>query len=250
MEALGEAAVLAAAVRREDGNMNKLNTYIENLKTVFASSLKSVFIYGSSANNNADSNINLMVIVDEVGGEELKKCSKFTKDWMRAHNPLPIFISLCAWKYSNDTYAMEYSDIKDSHEIVFGENFIDEISVNRCDLRLQCECETKNLLMRLRGFYLQNAHSNNCLKTPLIPAIKTLMAIFRAVLRLKDIKIPNDDADIIKLACEQSKIMPETFLEILRYKKKECRIKNVSLEVIYNTIFKQISILLGYINSL
>ena len=65
--------------------MTKLDKFTEELKNTFGQRLKSVFVYGSKANAGVadiDGNADLMIIVENLSGEDIRNISKPAKKWM------------------------------------------------------------------------------------------------------------------------------------------------------------------------
>lgn len=236
--------------------MKKLDKFLEDIKKVFGSKLKSVFIYGSKANAELlDNDINLMVIAENVTGEDLQKCSKSVREWMGAFweknkNPLPVFMGEKEWFNSVDVYAMEYSDIKANHKILYGENLICSLNIKKEDLRLQCESEMKNLLMRFRGSYIVCASDYRAVNKSLIPVIKTINAIFKAVLRLKEIEVSKSPYDNLNKICEIVDIDKSFYEKLLCAKEKHCGFSKKETYAIADEAVVQMDKLLEYINNM
>lgn len=200
---------------------------IEKLKECFGNRLKSVFVYGAkSTDEAAKDNIDLMIIVGDLSAKDLAYVSKFTKRWVDKKNPVPVFMSESEWFSSADVYPMEYADIKENHRILYGENLIADIVVRKEDLRLQCEQESKNILMRYRKFYILRPLRISLLKS-FVPAIKDIIAVLKAILRLKEIAVPKNAYEIIKLAKDSDVPGVELFRELIDYKNGKTRIKEV-----------------------
>lgn len=237
--------------------MKELDILLNNLKENFGERLKSVFIYGSKShleNEELNSDINLMVITDKITGEDLKNCSKEIAKWVKAKNPAPIFMGEKEWFSSCDVYAMEYSDIKENHRIIFGEDLICSLEIKKEDIRFQCESETKNLLMRFRSHYLQNANSSFSsakeMKKSITPVIKTCTAIFKAILRIKDINAPKSPYEILNRMCEIADINKSLYEKLLCNKEKNCNMKDKEVFEVADEIVFELSKLLEYTNNL
>lgn len=230
--------------------MTHIEKLLKNLFEILGENLKSVFIYGSSLKSDTKDNINLMVIMGACSGDILRECSPAVKNWIKAGNPPPVFITLDEWCSSTDSYAMEYSDIIDCHKIIYGDDYISELNIERDDLRLQCEIETKNLLMRLRNFYLLNADSKVILKECFIPAAKTFLTIFRTVLRLNHIAAGAQNEEVILAACDKAGISSDVFIRLLNYKTKKTRIARKDIHNTLDELLCEVSKLLYYVNSL
>lgn len=233
--------------------MKDINLLIDNLIKIFDERLISVFMYGSKVkydDESLNSDINIMVILDKLSGNDLMLCSKFVKKWSNKGNPLPIFMGKDEWYGSSDVYAMEYADIAESHRLLYGYNLIADISVKSADLRFQCEQETKNILMRFRQFYLENAHSPKQLKSSFEPTIKTCNAIFKTILRLNNIPVPTEKLEIIKKIQEVAGLNCDVYKKLLCYKRNQCKFNDTETINLANNIVCSLSELLNYTNNM
>ncbi len=181
--------------------MKNLDKFIEELKNTLGENLVSVIAFGSQANvEDAKSNLNLMIVTNELTAENLYDISKPVKKWVKGKNPIPVIMNRDEWYSSFDVYAIEYADIKENYRIIYGEDLIPTICINKYFLRLQCESELKNLLLKYKNNFLMNVKSDREMKKLLNNVIKTLLVIFRSVLRLHDSAVPYRAVDIIEFA--------------------------------------------------
>lgn len=199
------------------------NKFIEELKDILKDKLEMVFVYGSKASIPAydiKEGADLMVVVQDLTAEELKKCIKPVYKWTRK-NSVPVFMSMSEWFSSADVYPMEYADIKENHHILYGSDLVSAIEVKNEDLRLQCEREAKNMLMRFRKEYLLHAGNKRVLEEMLVASFKTSVAVLKTVLRLKNLPIGKNTVQIIELAGKCGAIDAEFFQELLLLKEKK-----------------------------
>ncbi len=169
--------------------MKDLNTLVISLQEIFANRLDSVFIFGSRANasdGDINSNVDLFVVVDSLRADDLTKLYPHTQRWVAKGNPYPIVMGKDEFFGMSDIYAIEYSDIKWNYQMIYGEDLPAMLNVNYFDLRLQCERELKNLILKLRGFYLEHGRSKTALINAVDTIAKTVIVVFRALLRLKN----------------------------------------------------------------
>ena len=141
-----------------------------------------------------------MIVTNELTAENLYDISKPVKKWVKGKNPIPVIMNRDEWYSSFDVYAIEYADIKENYRIIYGEDLIPTISINKYFLRLQCESELKSLLLKYKNNFLMNVKSDREMKKLLNNVIKTLLVIFRSVLRLHDSAVPYRAVDIIEFA--------------------------------------------------
>ena len=181
--------------------MKNLDKFIESLKENLGDNLISVIAFGSKANvDEVKSNLNLMVVTNTLTAENLYAISQPVKKWVKSKNPLPVVMTKDEWYSSFDVYAIEYSDIKENYKLIYGEDLVTAVNINKYYLRLQCEAELKSLLLKYKNNFLMNIRSDKEMKKVLDKVIKTLLVIFRAVLRLHNCQVPYRAVDIIESA--------------------------------------------------
>ncbi len=179
--------------------MKNLEKFVESLKENLGDNLVTVFAFGSMANvDDAKNNLNLMIVTNELTAENLYAISKPVQKWIKGKNPIPVIMNIEEWYSSFDVYAIEYADIKNNFRIIYGENLIPNIQINKYHLRLQCESELKNILLKYKNNFLLNIKSDRNMKFILSQVIKSLLVIFRSILRLYDMAVPYRAVDIIE----------------------------------------------------
>ena len=233
--------------------MRQLNEFIAELKQNFGERLLSVVVFGSNANREkimVKSNVDLMLIFDKFSGEDLLKISPFAKKWIKAKNPYPIMMSVEEFYSSKDVYALEYSDIKWNYEIVYGQDYIANLPIMANDLRFQSEREVKALLMKLRGFYLQYGNNSKSLREALVRTIKSVLVVFRAILRLRGVQPSVYKKDLIYQVAEVFNIDVDIYQILLAEKEKRTKIKSSDLKKIYLATVNKLSSLLLLIDKM
>ena len=179
--------------------MKNLDTLIESLKTELGENLTSVIAFGSKANvEDAKNNLNLMIVTNTLNAENLYAISKPIQKWVKAKNPIPVVMNRDEWYSSFDVYAIEYADIKENYRLIYGEDLVPTIFVDKHFLRLECETEIKSLLLKYKNNFILNIKSDKEMKKVLDKVIKTLLVIFRSVLRLHNCAVPYRAVDIIE----------------------------------------------------
>jgi len=170
--------------------MKDLKSLLISLKDVFSNRLLSVFIFGSKANATEQghgNDVDLFVVAEDLRSEDLTKLYPAVQNWCAKGNPTPLVLSRDEFFSMVDIYAIEFSDIKWNYQIVHGQDLVAALNVNYFDLRLQCERELKNMILKLRAFYLEHGRT----KSEVIPAIdaiaRSVVVIFRSLLRLRNI---------------------------------------------------------------
>ena len=231
--------------------MKNLDKFLEDLKLNLGENLLSVFAFGSQANvEDAKNNLNLMIITNQLSAENLYSISKPVKKWVKAKNPIPVIMNKDEWYSSFDVYTIEYADMKSNYRLIYGEDLVPSINVNKYFLRLECESELKNLLLKYKNHFLLNVNSDREMKKVLNNVIKTLVVIFRSVLRLYDREVPYRAVDIIE-HCSQflsfNKIVM-TKLAKIKYENDDCN--KQELLFIESEILKDIQAILKQVDAM
>lgn len=181
--------------------MKSLDKFVEDLKQELGDNLNSVIAFGSQANvEDVKSNLNLMIVTKKLDAENLYAISKPVQKWVKSKNPLPVVMNIDEWYSSFDVYAIEYADMRSNYRMIFGEDLVKNIAVDKYFLRLQCESDLKALLLKYKNAFLMNIKSDRDMKFILANVTKSLLVIFRSVLRMHDCEVPYRAVDIVEFA--------------------------------------------------
>lgn len=236
--------------------MSKFNitsNLINNLKEVFGEKLLSVILYGSCASSQCEnkfSDINVIVVIENLLAADLKKANSALKDFMKTKNPLPLFMDKEEWFNSCDVYPIEYSDIKERYSILYGEDIVKPLVLEKTNLRLQCEHEVKNLLIKLRQNYLAQSTNLKEIENLLKKSSKSFFALFRATLRLIEENVPFSHEEVINSLAEKVKIDKEVFIKLLDLRTNPKAIQKNEYEVTIQKLIDSTNEILRYIDKL
>lgn len=229
------------------------NNLTEKLKTVFGKRLVSVILYGSCAKDECEnefSDINVIVVIDNLLAADLKNANPILNDFIKTKNPLPLFMDKEEWFDSCDVYPIEYSDIKDRYKILYGEDIVEPLVLEKKNLRLQCEHETKNLLIKLRQNYLAKSKDLKALEALLKTSSKSFFALFRAILRLTEPNAFFDHKSAIDALAGKVRIDKEVFLKLLALRVDSKAISKTEYEVTIQKLIDSTNEVLKYIDKL
>ena len=207
---------------------NALKPFLEELFKIYGDEIQSVFVYGSVTGKDYDpktSDINLAIVLKDVSLDKLKQVLKPVKTGIRRNITVPLFLTTSYIEGSLDTFPMEFSSMKDSRCVLFGDDVLERISVDREDLRRECEYQLKGKLLTIRQAYLEQALNRKGIEKLIKASFRSLMPVFQSILRLKSGQTPpRDKAEILSELGEEFGIDPASFLEVLRDKKTDGRI--------------------------
>jgi hypothetical protein len=204
-----------------------LDDLVAQLRGVFGDGLRSVVLYGSAAAGEhvADrSDYNVLVIVDALDLDHLRRLSPASRAWADAGNPPPLTFTVQEWRESADIFPMEYADILDRHRLLHGASPFDGIAVARADLRLQLEHEAMGKLLALRQAVLATGDDAARQVELVARGFSTVMVLFRAVERLQGRAPSADSASLCRSVASAAGFDAEPFLTVVRHLRGEDRL--------------------------
>ena len=177
-------------------NINEFPFSIQSVITEFSNkilkdgedNILSIIVYGSAIGVNFNpsvSNINIAVIVRNLDFTVLKESIDLVK-WARMHKiATPLILTKEYILTSLDVFPIEFSEIKQQHKLVFGEDIFSDLDIPDADVRLLCEQQVKGKLLHLRQAYLEIGSNASVLKDLLLRVFVDLTPIFRQLIVLK-----------------------------------------------------------------
>ena len=231
--------------------MKNLDKLIEKLKENLGDNLVSVIAFGSQANVvDAKNNLNLMVVTNELHAKNLYQLSKPVQKWVKAKNPVPVIMNRAEWYSSFDVYAIEYGDIRSNYKIIYGEDLVKDIVISKSDLRLQCESELKDLLLKYKVNFLMNINSDKEMKRFLDVVIKTILVIMRSILRLHNSEVPYRAVDIIEFVSNYIGFNKEVMIKLAKVKYENDSISKKELEYVEAILLEDIQNMLRQVDAM
>lgn len=226
----------------ETMNINKIpapaaktvGPYVEELVKIYGNALVSVFAYGSVTGEDYSpktSDINLGIILDSLSIDKLKKSLPLVKKGLRKKVTTPLFLDASYIEMSLDTFPIEFIEIKDTRCILYGEDVLSTVVVNSSDIRHECESQLKGKLLTMRQAYLEQALTRKGLEELVKNAFRSLMPVFRNMLRIKIDRTPEIAREKMLTHFGEAFGMDiSPLLEILRDKKSDGRIGSKNAE--------------------
>lgn len=210
-----------------------LKNFLEGLKSLYQEELISLVLYGSAASGefvDRHSNLNALVILKNTDLENLKKASCVINKF-RMLNPL--FLTENYIASSTDIFPIEFLDIKENYQVLYGKDVLKDINIDTRNLRFQCEQELKAKLIHLRQLYLKIHKDKAALRNLLFKSFTSVLHILRNVLRLKGKKAPYRKQDILSGLTADFQIDAAIWQNILAAKNRELKLSHKETEDLF-----------------
>jgi hypothetical protein len=179
----------------------KIEQLAARLETALGANLVSLTLYGSAARNqqvDGRSDINLLLITRDATTEALRGAGPVLAEWIGGGETAPLIFSEDEWRSSADVFPIEIEDMRDAHRVIRGRDPLDGMVTDRVQLRDQLEREVRSKLLRLRAEYISGGTDPKALARLLENSLSTFLVMFRATLRLKGVKPPAGQAELIQ----------------------------------------------------
>jgi hypothetical protein len=182
-----------------------IDDLVAQLSAVYGNELVAITLYGSAARGehiSKRSDLNVLVVVERVTMDHLRKGSPIARAWREAGNPPPLTLTRGEWTGGADIFPIEYADILAYHKVLTGTLPLDGMRVNLADLRLQLEHEAMSMLLRLRHAVLESGTDSKAVREVLERSVSTMLVLYRALLRLLG-EEPDADSEAV---CERVRV--------------------------------------------
>ncbi len=177
--------------------------FTEELTSALGARLRSVVLHGSVARGEAVkgvSDVNLLVLLDDVDATALRTAGPLARRWARAGNTAPLLLSWTEWLRSADAFAIEVADMKDVRTVLHGDDPVADLQVDQRELRLQAERELRGKLVQLRSGLLLTAERPEEVGRLLLAALPSFTTYARAVVRLHGEAVPGTTPSVLDRA--------------------------------------------------
>jgi len=162
---------------------------------IFGKDLISLMLYGSAAGGSyvkGKSDINVLVVLTGEGINRLEDAFDLVKNWRKRNVAIPLVMTKDFIASSLDSYPIEFFNMKNNSVLIHGENVLEPLVFKPEDLRLQIERELKSKILLLREGYLESAGSVRQVRQLIGKSLTSFVAIFNAMLYLKQAPTPRD----------------------------------------------------------
>lgn len=166
----------------------------------YGNDLVSLILYGSAAGGDyvkGTSDINILVVLTEAGVSRLDACLPIVKNWKKRNVAVPLLMTKEFIASSLDAYPIEFFNMRNKYEVIYGENVLEPLTFKPEDLRLQIERELKGKILWLREGYLESGGSSRRVRELIGKSVAAFVAIFNALLFLKTGEAPRDKRETI-----------------------------------------------------
>lgn len=197
----------------------------EKMLGLCGDNLSSVVLYGSSVAGDKlkGSDYNVLVVLNRLDAEALQTLTGLCSLWGKDGNPAPLLFAKETLLRSADVFPVEFSDLIQTHKVIYGHNPFAGMKIDPAHLRLQLEHELKTKLILLRGRFLVSKGAAKEVEALLVSSVSSFLTLFKAILRLYGENPPAKKMEVLPLLAKHIKIDIEIFTIVWELKEgKKC----------------------------
>lgn len=194
---------------------------LTRITTGLGERLVSVVVYGPAAHDDAYPALggeHLLIVVKDLDLETVQRLADPVRWWLKKGEPWPRLFSSELLRAAADVYPIELLEISHHRRVVYGSDPIEGIAIDRAHMRVQCERELREKLMRLREGYVESHGHGGArgLHQLLAVSYASFVRIFRGCLYLVDLPLPRRDHDVVTELCKWLDVPPAAFTTVER----------------------------------
>ena len=197
----------------------ELRALVEGLMRDLGPRLEAVVLYGSAARGDyreGASDLNVAVVAATLDPPALQALTRPVLEWVKGKETPPRLLTRAILAASLDVFPVEILDLRTHHVVLHGADPFAGLTIRTEALRLQCERELREKLMRLREGYVTAHASKGALRALLIDSYTSFIALFRGCLQLLGAPVPGQSDAAAAAFCERAGIDPAPFIEVGR----------------------------------
>jgi predicted nucleotidyltransferase len=230
----------------------KLAQLVEKTRAALGDRLVAVILYGSGASGEHHakfSDLNVLSVVTAVTARELADAEPVVRWWRGEGNPSPLLLSRDEVHSSTDVFAIEFHDMLEQRRVLYGEDVIAGLEIDRTFYRAQVEHDLLSNLLRLRQKAAAVLSDRNALLTLMLDSVSTFCILLRHALLLGGVAPGTKKREVIGHLREIG-IDPEPFEKLLDVREGKATAKDVTPGALFEAYLARIHSAVEYVDRL
>lgn len=196
----------------EHGLSGALDRFQTQAQVVLGENLASLVVFGeaaASSDGSLERPVEAMIVLRSIDLPTLNQVRRVVMGARREIELLPLILSPDDLQRSTDVFPVKFQTMKWHHLLLCGEDLLSDLEIDREHLRLRAEQEIKNLLFRLRRFYIERSHRGELLESTLARGAHSLLRNLSVLLYLRTGEVLATEAAIVARSAEDLGIPPQ-----------------------------------------
>ena len=201
---------------------SRLEQFSADVAAAAGENLLSVAVYGSVVKSGncviGETPVQVLIVLQDASIQFLKPIAGVIRRGIKSFHVAPFVVSLHDLQTSTDIFPIKFLDMQTHHLLLSGRDVLSKLDISTQHLRLRCEQELCNLLLRLRQVYVRNAGNDAALRQAAAHAIEPFFMALGAAVYLKTELLPDSDSAIADSATKLMTLDREILERFLAFK--------------------------------
>lgn len=176
-----------------------LEQFCADISARAGENLISVAVYGDVTKSGqcavGETSVPVLVVLQDASIQSLKPIAEVIRRAIQSFHAAPFVVSLHDLQTSTDIFPIKFLDMQTHHFLLAGRDVLSELDISTQHLRLRCEQELCNLLLRLRQAWLKNPGSVSALQDVITRSVSPLFSALGAAVSLQTELLPDSTVD-------------------------------------------------------
>ena len=222
---------------------DRVKIFSEKVISAFGNNLQNITIVGSSLTEDfrpGQSDINTVLVLNRQSLDSLNTLARMARSMNRKRVAVPLLMTPEYIERSRDVFGIEFLDLQLTHKTIYGDDPFASLTIAKADIRLQCERELKETLIRLRQGYIAAAANKRLVRDILVSAAGGLVPLLRAMLWLKDIDRGVLAEQVFTKAASEFSIEARTLIIARKWRHKKAFQQKGTFTSVFESIYANV----------
>jgi hypothetical protein len=211
----------------------KLDEFVQKLKSSAAGNLKAVALYGSAVTgefHSKHSDLNLLCILEQADATQVEALHAAVEWWLKQGHRAPLVFTLDELARSADVFAIELLDMKTHHRMLYGDDVLAGLAVPLHYHAIQVERELRTDWLRLRQAILSAPKKEDARLSLMTSSFSAFAALFRHALIALGEPLATNKRDAIERVGRFAHADPSGFLTVLDFREGKRKQREIDVE--------------------
>ncbi|ULA65760.1 MAG: hypothetical protein LZF86_250016 [Nitrospira sp.] len=170
-----------------DEYQQHLRAYVKDVQRVYGDVLEGLLLYGSAVRGEflpGRSNLNIVLVVQSIKAEQLKKYSALHRRWAKEQIVVPLFVTQGDLPAMSLVFPLEYLELQEYHRLLAGQDPFVGFKVDQRHLLAEVLQSLRGNLLRVRQRFIEGGGAEEAVTILLPLSLTAVLPALRGVQRL------------------------------------------------------------------
>jgi predicted nucleotidyltransferase len=231
----------------------KVTPFFTEILGKYDGNIHSMYLVGSVLTEDyieKVSDINSVIVLQDMDMKFLDILAPLGKKYRKKRISAPLLMTPDYIQKSLDVFPIEFLNFRLTHQTLLGEDILNDLEIDREDLKRQCEREVKGKLIWLRQGYISSMGDRRMLANNIIRQFTGYMPLFRALIQLLGEVPPVNRKDVVAVLSRLTGTETDIFEDAYAMKKKVFKPTFEQLHTLFEKYYQATERLLEVINGI